>query len=380
MLRTFSYTFDPFAGGPIKGNSAEIAVDEIENAGLLEVLQAPGASLGSWAFLNELLVQTGSGTPFVFKEPLGQAREVKVALSCLFGRFVARAYLERYFNLSIFAHLGRRSFRLDRRMRITIKRKKGQRGDFPDWLASDASLKKLLVAEAKGCHDKSGPDQALARAWAQANRINVIRRRRGVQTKAQVKRIAIAMRWGVASGGPADPIIAVRDPDESGDMTPDEMNAALVGVARYHTANLLTGIGFGRLAHAVVELINASSGRAIRDTRQTALGVLADTETQAPTEVQPLGPSDSLLGRWVTRSGYASEARLSASDQAVLDRLNLRPVFVGIERQFVQAVIGGELNLIRGHVRERVTTGTARTNGTGVWMLRPQFTGSESQA
>ena len=35
MLRTFSYTFDPFAGGPIKGNSAELAVDEIENAGLL---------------------------------------------------------------------------------------------------------------------------------------------------------------------------------------------------------------------------------------------------------------------------------------------------------------------------------------------------------
>jgi hypothetical protein len=79
----------------------------------------------------------------------------------------------------------------------------------------------LFVAEAKGCHDKSGPDQALARAWAQANRINVIRRRRGVQKKAQVKRIAIATRWGVASGGPADPIMAVRDPDESGDMTPD---------------------------------------------------------------------------------------------------------------------------------------------------------------
>ena len=32
---------------------------------------------------------------------LGQAREVKVALSGLFGRFVARAYLERYFSLSL---------------------------------------------------------------------------------------------------------------------------------------------------------------------------------------------------------------------------------------------------------------------------------------
>jgi hypothetical protein len=151
MLRTFSYTFDPFAGGPIKGNSAELAVDEIENAGLLEVLQTPGASLGSWAFLNELLVQTGPGTPFVFKEPLGQAREVKVALSGLFGRFVARAYLERYFNLSIFAHLGRRSFRLDRRMRITIKRKKASEEIFRTGLqvirlSRNCSLPRLRAA------------------------------------------------------------------------------------------------------------------------------------------------------------------------------------------------------------------------------------------
>ncbi|MDP9811387.1 hypothetical protein J2W42_004251 [Rhizobium tibeticum] len=39
----------------------------------------------------------------------------KVALSGLFGRFVARAYLERYFNLSIFMHLGSQTIDLDRR-------------------------------------------------------------------------------------------------------------------------------------------------------------------------------------------------------------------------------------------------------------------------
>ncbi|WP_246413274.1 hypothetical protein [Rhizobium indicum] len=46
------------------------------------------------------------GKPSISREPLGQAQEVKVALSGLFGRFVARTHLERYFNLSIFAHLG----------------------------------------------------------------------------------------------------------------------------------------------------------------------------------------------------------------------------------------------------------------------------------
>lgn len=244
MLRTFSYKFDPAAACPIKGNTAELATDEIESAGLLEVLQTPGASLSSWAFLGALLEQTGPGTPFVFKEPLGQAREVKVALSGLFGRFVARAYLQRYFNLAIFAHLGRRSFRLDGRLRIRVSRKKKQRGDLPDWIASDAGLTRLFVAEAKGCHDRSGADQALARAWAQANRIDVILRRGKAQRKAQVKRIAIATRWGVAAGGPAIPIIAVKDPDEAGDMSPDEISAALVGIARHHVANLLKGIGY----------------------------------------------------------------------------------------------------------------------------------------
>jgi hypothetical protein len=67
-----------------------------------------------------LLTTTGPGTPFVFKEPLGQAREVKVALSGLFGRFVARAYLERYFSLSIFVHLGSRSLLLDSRRLTSV--------------------------------------------------------------------------------------------------------------------------------------------------------------------------------------------------------------------------------------------------------------------
>ena len=71
----------------------------IEDAGIREVIKIPGAAFGAWSILDALLTPTGAGTPFIFRKPLGQAREVKVALSGLFGRFVARAYLERYFNL-----------------------------------------------------------------------------------------------------------------------------------------------------------------------------------------------------------------------------------------------------------------------------------------
>src|ERR1700742_1068053 len=144
-------TFDPASANPIKGPVAELTTDEIEDAGIREVLQTPGATFGSWAILDALLAPTGPGSPFVFREPLGQAREVKVALSGLFGRFVARAYLERYCNLTIFAHFGRRSMRLDGRRRIAIIRR--ERGDLPDGIACAADLSALTVAEAKGCHD-----------------------------------------------------------------------------------------------------------------------------------------------------------------------------------------------------------------------------------
>src|SRR6266404_5398782 len=150
MTRTFLHSFAPAKASPVAGATVDLDVSEIEDAGIREVLQTPGAAYGAWSILDKLLTPTGTGTPFIFKNPLGHAREVKVALSGLFGRFVARAYLERYFQLSIFAHLGSGTISLDRRRQVTIKRL--SRGDLPDWLACASNLSSLTVAEAKGCH------------------------------------------------------------------------------------------------------------------------------------------------------------------------------------------------------------------------------------
>ena len=119
---------------------------------------------------------------------------------------MARAYLERYFNLSIFAHLGSRPIDLDCRLKVKITRL--SRGDLPDWIACASDLSSLTVAEAKGCHDVGGPAKALDRAWAQARRIDVTVRGH----KVGVKCIAIATRWGMATAGPADARLSVRDP------------------------------------------------------------------------------------------------------------------------------------------------------------------------
>ena len=245
MTRTFLHSFDPPTDSPVTGATVDLTVAEIEDAGIREVLQTPGAAYGAWSILDALLTPTGAGTPFIFKEPLGQAREVKVALSGLFGRFVASAYLERYFNLSIFAHLGSRVIDLDRRRKVTVKRL--SRGDLPDWIACSSDLSSLTVAEAKGCHDPGGPAKALARAWAQAGRIDITAQGR----KVTVKRIAIATRWGMASAGLADAHLSVQDPiDEGEPIEPVEKDALFVGLLRLHIVNLIRPLGHVELASA----------------------------------------------------------------------------------------------------------------------------------
>ena len=207
----------------------------MEAAGLLEVVQAPGAGFGHWRILDELLAP---GTPFVFREPLGQSREVKVALSRLFGRFVARAYLTRYLDLQFFVHVSLNGVVLDGRLNLGVRREFP--GDLPDWIAAPAHLAPVAVAEAKGSHDRAGPGSTLTRAWTQAYRISV----EMDGQRLAVKRVAIATRWGMTRGGPSTPWIAVRDPVEEGEISAPEIEAAaFVGIVRHHIANLVASAG-----------------------------------------------------------------------------------------------------------------------------------------
>src|SRR5688572_261367 len=103
-MTTFKHTFEPANNAP-SGSAADLSLtpQEIEDAGLLEVLQTPGVAMGTWSILDALLDPGNS--EFVFKEQLGRAREVKVAVSGLFGRFVARAYAMKYLGYTHFSHI-----------------------------------------------------------------------------------------------------------------------------------------------------------------------------------------------------------------------------------------------------------------------------------
>lgn len=362
MTRTFLHSFDPPSASPVNAATVDLDVADIEDAGIREVLQTPGAAYGAWSILDALLMPTGVGTPFIFREPLGQAREVKVALSGLFGRFVARAYLERYFNLSIFAHLSSQTIDLDRRRKVKIKRL--SRGDLPDWIACASDLSSLTVAEAKGCHDPGGPAKALTRAWAQAGRINVTAQGR----KVTVKRIAIATRWGMAVAGPADAHLSVKDPlDEGEPIEPQEKDALFIGMLRLHIANLIRPLGHAELAGALYRLTQQPFARRLQGDLDLARAAL---------DAAPVGELDKtaavggLVGGIVTRAGPVTDADVTPGDQESLARLDLRPVFVGVERELIRAAIDADPQAVRTRITQSVRPDDfARPDRAGGWIV-----------
>ncbi|OAF16608.1 hypothetical protein [Bradyrhizobium neotropicale] len=362
MTRTFLHSFDPPTASPVTGPTVDLEVSDIEDAGIREVLQTPGAAYGAWSILDALLTPTGAGTPFTFREPLGHAREVKVALSGLFGRFVARAYLERHFNLSIFAHLGSRTIDLDRRSQVKIKRL--SRGDLPDWIACASDLSSLTVAEAKGCHDVGGPAKALDRAWAQAGRIDVTARGR----KVTVKRIAIVTRRGTATPGPVEAHLSVRDPvDEGEPVDPKEKDVLLIGLLRLHIANLIKPLGHVELAGALRHLTHQPFARRLQRDLERARTLLDAVPVR---EVEKTSTVGGLVGGIVTRAGPVTDAHVAPADQEALARLNLRPVFVGIERDLVSAAIEAESQVVRNRLADAARPDEfARPDRAGGWIV-----------
>jgi hypothetical protein len=307
---------------------------------------------------------------FRFIEPLGIAREVKVAASGLFGRFVARAYLERHFGLTLFGHIGTKVITLDGQKVIEVRRKPGKRGDLPDWIACSNDLRKLTVAEAKGSHEKPGPEKTLKRAWEQAGRVHIVADGR----RMTVKRIAIVTRWASKIGGSTTPIISVRDPQEMGDpVTADKEDPACVGIARLHVASLLAPLGYTDLATSLRRLLDRESRRERHDPPLIVARRAFDRVRPRTIRGETAFPqSEELVGSFVTRAGPLPSDDISNDTARNLRSLQLRPMFVGIERNVVAAVIDGDAQRIRQRMqRERPHYGDeVTTDSGGIWVVR----------
>ena len=57
MTRTFIYNFTPPSLAPSPGATIALDVSDIEDAGIREVLQTPGAAYGAWSILDALLAR-----------------------------------------------------------------------------------------------------------------------------------------------------------------------------------------------------------------------------------------------------------------------------------------------------------------------------------
>ena len=363
MTRTFEYEFFPASADPVAGPQVELTVQEIEDAGLREVLQTPGAPISSWSFLGDLLQP---GDPFVFHQPLGEAREVKVALSGLFGRFVARAYLERYCDLSVFHHLGREPIHINAARRISIIA--NEDGDWPDWVACTKAFSGLTLAEAKGTHDKAGPRPALSRACKQVQRVDVVERGRTVP----VKRIAIATRWGMATGGPGKPRIAVHDPEDEGDpIDPEQKEAIFVGLFRHHAASMISRLGHSELAKAIRDLTSADTRPAENQAADHARRLLEESSDELSMSRDEYRPFRDSVGGIVTRAGPMTAAAASRVDLSELEALDLRPVFIGVHREVLGAAILGDLETIQEALVKDELAGPEpyRSDGVGSWFI-----------
>lgn len=360
-MPTFDHSFVPSATSGV-GATVDLSVREIEDAGLREILQIPGAAVGNWKILGALL--DPSVSTFSFLEPLGQAREVKTAVSGLFGRFVARAYATRHLGLTHFVHIRKPPMRLSGPLRGELRRVPGMRGDMPDWVAW-GPRRGMAIVEAKGCHDSNGPQAALTRAVRQAQRAQIF----VPGARVPFKRYAIATRWGFSGPIVTNPMLWVHDPEEDGDLTLAQENELVLGVRRWHVATLLAPLGHASLAKPLLRLAQTPLENrrleALRDAR-TAFERIQTYRVQSSNGAA----EDELIGGFVVRGASLSGSQLTESEQNMLKHLELAPTFVGLERQIVDLAIGGEGDEQSEQSSDFVRKRRAGEDGAGGWVIR----------
>ena len=183
-----------------------------------------------------------------------------------------------------------------------------------------------------------------------------------------MKRIAVATRWGMAVGGPADAHLSVQDPVDKGE--PIELvnkDALFVGLLRLHIANLIRPLGHVDLANALYRLTNQPFAERLQGDLQAARGLLDAAPTR---EVEKAGVTGGLIGGVITRAGLVTDSDVAPADQEALVRLNLRPVLVRVERDLVRVAVDAGPEGMRTSLTQTVRPDEfARPDGAGGWIV-----------
>jgi len=132
---------------------------------------------------------------------------------------------------------------------IVLQRRTGFPGDLPDWVGWDDHHDRLVVAEAKGSHDRGNwngmtPPPPIRTALDQLERVEIV----DATGPIHFKTWAVACRWGTVANGVV-PTIVTCDPDHRGRMLKLEEARKLRAEMRARwVADLLEGVGRRDLA------------------------------------------------------------------------------------------------------------------------------------
>ena len=163
----------------------------------------------------------------------------------------------------------------------------------------------------------------------------------------------------------------MRDPiDEDDPIEQSEEDAMFVGLFRHHVANMITKIGHLELATAIRAL---TAPYVHRDDREDVRQDKSAREILGRTPRVELGHDAehlTLVGGTVTRAGPLPESGVSPADLEMLARLDLRPIFVGVEHKLLEAAIAVVGTTIREALADRPSAmGRARNDRAGSWIV-----------
>jgi hypothetical protein len=236
-----------------------VGVHNLAQAAIMELSQNAPSFLGMALFFDNILLPSTSELRWLGSGP-GIGREIRRAMSALFGRFVARWYA--HFHLGIISCLAIDKddliFDLPNGSHVIAGRKSGlATGDRPDWVwfTNPGTSPPVGFLEAKGSFYRAGLRKAMANADDQLKRMEI-------RSSGSSRRIMASKNWAIGSGWSTEvsikggfirPELKVVDPIEEGEnWTPDESAALLTLAMRMQLQQSLDGLGMSNVAKKLV--------------------------------------------------------------------------------------------------------------------------------
>ncbi len=342
-VHNIRYIIEPASACPLAlqrppglpGSFCEVDTDEVALCAMGEILQT-GANVSPMSMLfDELLVAGQAELVWKGRGP-GRGIEMRRAFSGLFGRFFARAYLQRYHGFTWFAPIDGTPTYFSNRVRVRGKRTR--KAELPDWLCAGPG--QLAIAEAKGSHQKGnatkgGRPGPIKTAAGQINGVVIEKSQvaKGIRRwiPRSVKGWAVMSRWGVEEP-PRDAFQYVLDPDTTGEPLMDEdKNEIIQDVAHVHIGQILEGLGYGDLAPEFSSPRPAIVGRPRQfaevdlegETKRSFIGAVAGPFGLLPISVQEaqslIATAPHVLGSKFRFVGLDLDVILKIRDTATLE-------------------------------------------------------------